>query len=608
MRAILIWGVSGLLAMLSLPGQNPRLQQGQRFVLKACLECNALSPRQNWRLTAGSVRDTPTLTFTVSLPLILRAFNPVHTSPTPRGTPTEFASTTATLQARNTPTYTPTATASTTSTPTATPSPAPTVTPSATDSPTPAATVTHTPDSTPTDTATSTVTDTPSPTYTNTTTQTPTSAISATPTLTETATQTPSASATSTSTPGATATTTSTTTETALPSPTPTHTSTATATELPATPSPTLVATHTPTSTVTPTASPSGTATTTPSATPTDVVDPFEPNDAFDLAYGPLTFGVTYAAYIWTADDWDYYKVDIPDLGTLTLDLTNIPSGADYDLVLYDDERIWLAGSNTPDNVDEFIFHPALWPGTYYIAVFPFGEYFDQLQPYRLTANFQPGRAVLLADDFDDPGSGWPVSDDETGTQEYVDGEYRIRIKNIDLWNPALAPGYFRAPYVVEMDGRLVSPIRGSYGLVFESADDASFFYAFQVYSEGQASLSKYSNGAWEVLVPWTPFSFVHPGQASNHLQVVRQNSLIRAYVNGQKVAEVEDSQLSGDFRVGLLAAADTAAGVDVRFDNFRVSTVSTTSQKVQIETQEGAENRNFCNTDRTLAGACHGL
>ena len=39
--------------------------------------------------------------------------------------------------------------------------------------------------------------------------------------------------------------------------------------------------------------------------------DPFEPNDSFAQAYGPLDSGAIYEAYVWTQADYDYYYVDV---------------------------------------------------------------------------------------------------------------------------------------------------------------------------------------------------------------------------------------------------------------------------------------------------------
>jgi len=325
--------------------------------------------------------------------------------------------------------------------------------------------------------------------------------------------------------------------------------------------------------------------------TPTSILDPYEPNDSFEQAYGPLAFDVTYEAYIWTERDKDYYKLEVPDLGILTLDLTNIPVDTDYDLMLYDDERHWLAGSHNPGNDDEYISHPALWPGTYYILVEPFGNFSDQFQPYRLTAHFQISRTVLQEDHFDNPERGWPVNDVVTRTLEYRDGEYRNLVKAAHESSIALAPGNISEEnYVVEVDAYLFNPVNApneSYGLVIESNPSSSSYYAFQVRSDGQFSLSKRLNDIDVILVPWTASSFVYTGTMTNHLQVVRQNFLIRASVNGYKVTEREDGDISGALRVGLIAATEDAANVDARFDNFGVYTVKPTGQYLLPQKRE---------------------
>lgn len=94
--------------------------------------------------------------------------------------------------------------------------------------------------------------------------------------------------------------------------------------------------------------------------------------------------------------DKDFYSFDMVSVGTLTVTLTNIPSGCDYDLRLYrlEDSKTancnnlnfddWLASSISLSNKDEKIQINAI-PGTYYVCVYSFhDETFNNDLPYTI--------------------------------------------------------------------------------------------------------------------------------------------------------------------------------------------------------------------------------
>jgi len=67
--------------------------------------------------------------------------------------------------------------------------------------------------------------------------------------------------------------------------------------------------------------------------------DPYEGYDDFDRAYGPLQTGPQYAAYLNSPYDKDFYYFDVNQVGTIQVDLTNVPSDYTYGLILYDKNR-----------------------------------------------------------------------------------------------------------------------------------------------------------------------------------------------------------------------------------------------------------------------------
>jgi hypothetical protein len=199
------------------------------------------------------------------------------------------------------------------------------------------------------------------------------------------------------------------------PTPTPTSTYTATNTPLPGatnTPTPTITNTPPPGATLTPTSLPSTTptitntpppgATLTPTSTPTqpsengevfvplvlrqlafatpaptptlaptcEVLDR-EPNNFFIEANGnlPLCEGSPVTGTVSPGDIDDIYRIEVATSGIVRIDLTNIPSGADYDLYLYNADRGEVTVSNTSGSGDESV-RVNLPNGRYYIRVY----------------------------------------------------------------------------------------------------------------------------------------------------------------------------------------------------------------------------------------------
>ncbi|GAB4470043.1 MAG: hypothetical protein Kow00124_05830 [Anaerolineae bacterium] len=87
---------------------------------------------------------------------------------------------------------------------------------------------------------------------------------------------------------------------------------------------------------------------------PTSDPDPYEPNDNADTAT-PLAPGQTVQAYISWEGDIDAYYIDVTSRQPISVSLTGIPSGTDYDLYLLDSDGIVAASeSQTPQESIEY--------------------------------------------------------------------------------------------------------------------------------------------------------------------------------------------------------------------------------------------------------------
>jgi hypothetical protein len=139
---------------------------------------------------------------------------------------------------------------------------------------------------------------------------------------------------------------------------------------------------------------------------------------------------------------------------------------------------------------------------------------------------------LLYFDDFSDPNSGWPNFEDENRQYEYVDGEYKILVKNAESWAGA-SPDFQASEYYVGVDVRSDSGVTGSHGIIFGLTEDWSGFYTFEIDPEGYYTVWKYSeNGGWKnLIVEFSPF--INKSTELNQLKVKRFGNSIEVYANG---------------------------------------------------------------------------
>lgn len=124
--------------------------------------------------------------------------------------------------------------------------------------------------------------------------------------------------------------------------------------------------------------------------------------------------GVVYQSYISSKTDEAWYKFSIYTAGTIHVDLTDIPSGCDYDLYLYssvgETPLAYAFNSNSPTNSFDYNADGA---GEYYLQIYPY-EYVSNTSMYSLsftapgspatgislgshTARLEPGDSLALA-------------------------------------------------------------------------------------------------------------------------------------------------------------------------------------------------------------------
>ena len=78
-----------------------------------------------------------------------------------------------------------------------------------------------------------------------------------------------------------------------------------------------------------------------------------EPNADPHHAWGPLQSGEWLLSYICQGDGQDWFYFNLATLHTITIDLTGIPAGANFDLALQDPAGQHIASSKNGSNADE---------------------------------------------------------------------------------------------------------------------------------------------------------------------------------------------------------------------------------------------------------------
>jgi len=138
--------------------------------------------------------------------------------------------------------------------------------------------------------------------------------------------------------------------------------------------------------------------------------DPYEPNDAYAQAYGPVTSGFSYGGYITSRTDRDVFKIVAGSTFDLRIDLT-VPADYDVYLVRKSGEQYLVVDSSLNLNLDpELIQRSGLSPGEYYaLVLYLWNNDNYSPNPYQLTMTQTGGSGtvnVLLQYDDDSPGFG----------------------------------------------------------------------------------------------------------------------------------------------------------------------------------------------------------
>jgi hypothetical protein len=171
------------------------------------------------------------------------------------------------------------------------------------------------------------------------------------------------------------------------------------------------------------------------------------------------------------------------------------------------------------------------------------------------------------SDDFSNPESGWPVSDDADAKFDYVGGEYQVLIKVANTgW--LITPGAMASDFTASVSARRLTGSTGIYGMLFAISPTWDQFIE-AIIDEDWFSMWKYDNGSWTAICSWQQSAHIQTGINWNRIKIVRDGSKIDYFVNGQYLCTAYPGGLTGFRRIGVYARAPDTHALEFRFDDF---------------------------------------
>ena len=183
-----------------------------------------------------------------------------------------------------------------------------------------------------------------------------------------------------------------------------------------------------------------------------------------------------------------------------------------------------------------------------------------------------PPPGALLTEDFSNPDSGWEIGDYDSGSVGYAEGYYYVTSHgNGDMmWGLA-----FRnfTDLIIDVDATQVSAPannNNAYGVMCRVQEDNDG-YLLRISGDGYYAIHRIVDGEFEPLVDWTTTDVVRQGNGTNHIQAICDGSHLVLIVNGERLAETEDTTyVEGD--IALTATSFEDEPTEIHFDNLVVT------------------------------------
>lgn len=192
----------------------------------------------------------------------------------------------------------------------------------------------------------------------------------------------------------------------------------------------------------------------------------------------------------------------------------------------------------------------------------------------QLPAQISSADNLLYSDSFTPGESGrWRIDGDAVAWSAMMDSQLIISVSEPQLVQYATLDNRQFDDFVYEVDALFLDgDAANSYGVLFRMVGPDQF-YRFELTGNGFFTVERHDGaGDWTRLIPaWEESSAINQGSgASNRLRVAASGDQLKFAINGQIVAELQDSAYARG-SIGLDAGTFSRAGVQVAFDNLVV-------------------------------------
>ncbi len=175
---------------------------------------------------------------------------------------------------------------------------------------------------------------------------------------------------------------------------------------------------------------------------------------------------------------------------------------------------------------------------------------------------------LVLEADFS-TGRGWHTEENDRFHFAFQDGGYviGIDIRNAAVWS--IRDDSYSDVILETSAERLNGPQDGYYGVVCRQVDSDNY-YGLAVSSDGAYGILKMLDGKMDFLVEGTAPEGVIQADGPNLVQGDCIGETLTLFANGQKLAEIQDSDLESG-ATGMLAGTHSNPGFEALFKTFKI-------------------------------------
>lgn len=180
---------------------------------------------------------------------------------------------------------------------------------------------------------------------------------------------------------------------------------------------------------------------------------------------------------------------------------------------------------------------------------------------------------IFFEDDFSTSPNGWGTMGQEGGeaTFEYQGLVIKLHSPNSLFWT--VNEGKY-SDTRIDVDAVLLNgPANDNFGVICRFVDNANF-YGFLVTHDGYYGIFKMLDGKMILSGGKQNLDFsevIRQGGIVNHITATCEGNILSLEVNDALLAEIQDESFSSG-QIGLIVGAYETAGVQVLFDNLKVT------------------------------------